>query len=65
MSLVVGPAARGDLPGIPSLLGASGLPPDGLEDHLGSTLVARESGSIVGIAVVGLHGPTRSCAPLP
>ncbi len=29
MSVVVGPAARGDLPGILSLLGASVLPPDG------------------------------------
>ena len=57
MSVVVGPAVRGDLPGIPSLLGARGLPPDGLEDHLGSTLVARESGRIVGSAAVELHGP--------
>ncbi len=57
MSVVVGPAGRGDLPEIPSLLGARGLPPDGLEDHLGSTLVARESGRIVGSAAVELHGP--------
>jgi amino-acid N-acetyltransferase len=39
------------------LLGARGLPPDGLEDHLGSTLVARESGRIVGSSAVELHGP--------
>ena len=57
MSFAVGPAARGDLPGIPALLGVSGLPPDGLEDHLGSTLVARESGRILGSAAVELHGP--------
>ncbi len=57
MSAVVGPAVRGDLPGIPSLLGARGLPSDGLEDHLESTLVARESGRIVGSAAVELHGP--------
>jgi amino-acid N-acetyltransferase len=57
VSVVVGPAARGDLPRILSLLGASGLPPDGLEDHLGSTLVARESGRILGSAAVELHGP--------
>ena len=57
MSAVVGPAAREDLPGILSLLGVSGLPPDGLEDHLGSTIVARESGRVVGSAAVELHGP--------
>ena len=56
MSVVVGPAARGYLPGVPSLHGASGLPPDGLEDHLGSTLVARESGGILDSAAVELHG---------
>jgi amino-acid N-acetyltransferase len=57
VSVVVGPAVREDLPRIPSLLGARGLPPDGLEDHLGSTLVAQESGRIVGSAAVELHGP--------
>ena len=57
MSVVVGPAGRGDLPEILALLGASGLPPDGLEDHFGSTLVAREFGRVVGSAAVELHGP--------
>jgi amino-acid N-acetyltransferase len=58
VSVVVGPAAREDLlPKTLSLLGAYGLPPDGLEDHLWSTLVARESGRVVGSAGVALHGP--------
>ena len=57
MSVVVGPAAREDFPDILSLLGASGLPPNGLEDHLGSTLVARESGRVVGSAAIELYGP--------
>ncbi len=57
MSAVVGPADREDLPEILSLLGASGLPPDGLEDHFGSTIVAWDSGRVVGSAAVELHGP--------
>lgn len=52
----VEPAARGDLPEILALLEANGLPPDGLEDHLGSAIVAREAGRVVGSAAVGLYG---------
>ena len=57
MSVGVEPAKRGDLPGILALLGANGLPPDGLEEHLEGTLVAREAGRVVGSAAVELYGP--------
>jgi amino-acid N-acetyltransferase len=43
------------LPGILSLLEESGLPEDGLEDHLGPALVAREGGRVVGSAALELH----------
>lgn len=56
MNVSVEPAVRGDLPEILALLEANGLPPDGLEDHLGSTLVAREEGRVVGSAAVELYG---------
>jgi amino-acid N-acetyltransferase len=51
----IGPAAREDLPGILSLLEERGLPEDGLEDHLGTALVAREGGRVVGSAALELH----------
>jgi amino-acid N-acetyltransferase len=52
----IGPAAREDLPGrLLSLLEESGLPEDGLEDHLGTALVAREGGRVVGSAALELH----------
>jgi amino-acid N-acetyltransferase len=51
----IGPAVREDLPGILSLLEESGLPEDGLEDHLGTALVAREGGRVVGSATLELH----------
>jgi hypothetical protein len=50
-------AVRGDLPGVLSLLEENGLPPDGLEDHLATTLVAREGERVVGSAAVELYGP--------
>ena len=51
----IGPAFREDLPGILSLLEESGLPEDGLADHLGTTLVAREGARVVGSAALELH----------
>jgi amino-acid N-acetyltransferase len=41
---------------IADLLTASGLPLDGLEPHLGSAIVAREAGGIVGCAALELYG---------
>ena len=40
-----------------SLLEENGLPEDGIEDHLSTTLVAREAGRVVGSAAVELYGP--------
>jgi len=51
----VGPAAREDLPKILSLLEEGGLPPDGIEDHLGTALVAREGERVVGCAALELY----------
>ena len=61
----VEPAVREDLREIRVLLEANRLPPDGIEDHLGSTLVAREAGRVVGSAAVEVYGssaPLRSVA---
>jgi len=41
---------------IAGLVTASGLPLDGLEPHLGSAIVAREPGGIVGCAALELYG---------
>jgi len=38
-----------------ALLSQSRLPPDGLEQHLGTTLVARQEGRIVGSAALELY----------
>lgn len=56
MSVEVGRASRRDLREISSLLEANGLPPDGLDGHLETTLVAREAGRIVGSAAVEPYG---------
>ena len=53
----VEPAAHEDLPQILALLEANGLPPAGLADHLGGTLVARSAGRVVGSAAVEMYGP--------
>ena len=57
MSVVFEPAVREDLAEVRALLGASGLPTDGLGEHLESTLVAREEDRVVGTAAVELYGP--------
>src|SRR5207302_5298214 len=48
-------ATENDLPGILSLLAESGLPQDGLSDHLETTLVAIDNGRIVGSAALELY----------
>lgn len=53
---------------IADLVTGSGLPLDGLEPHLGSTIVAREPAGIVGCAALELYGPDallRSVAVAP
>jgi len=57
MPLDITPAAPTDLPAILALLDASRLPRAGIEDHVASTLVARQdSGVVVGTAALELYG---------
>jgi amino-acid N-acetyltransferase len=53
----IGPARRDELPRILALLEEAGLPTDGLEDHLSTTLVARGDGRILGSAAIEPYGP--------
>ena len=53
----IGPACRDELPRILELLEEVGLPPDGLANHLSTTLVARGDGRVVGSAALELYGP--------
>ena len=53
----IGPARREELPQILELLDEAGLPQDGLENHLSTTLVARLEGRVVGSAALELYGP--------
>ena len=50
------PAAPADLPAIVELLTASKLPCAGIEDHVASTLVARQEPGVVGTAALELYG---------
>src|SRR5258708_10544908 len=48
-------AAPADLPAIVELLAASKLPRAGIEDHVASTLVARQDSGVVGTAALELY----------
>jgi len=48
-------ASEKDLQGVLSLLAESGLPQDGLSDHLATTLVATDNGHIVGSAALEVY----------
>jgi len=48
-------AQDGDVDGVRRLLTASGLPLDGLDDHLATLLVARDAGRIVGSAALEVY----------
>ena len=48
-------ASEDDLQGVLSLLAESGLPQDGLSDHLATTLVATDNGHIVGSAALEVY----------
>ena len=48
-------AQDGDAEGVRRLLTASGLPLDGLDDHLATLLVARDAGRIVGSAALEVY----------
>ena len=56
MTASIEPARATDLPAILALLGRSGLPQDGLSDHLATTLVARAGQRVVGSAALELYG---------
>ena len=56
MAVVIEAAHVDDLPAILALLQKSGLPQDGLSDHVATTLVAREDHAIVGSAALELYG---------
>jgi N-acetylglutamate synthase-like GNAT family acetyltransferase len=52
----IGQAQAGDFPAVPALLEEHGLPQDGLEAHLGTMLVARQHGQVVGSAALERYG---------
>jgi amino-acid N-acetyltransferase len=58
MAVVIEPARVNDLPALFALLEQSGLPQEGLSDHLSTTLVAREDQGIVGSAALEIYGKT-------
>src|SRR5262245_64718992 len=55
MTITIGPACPGDLPAVLALLERSGLPQDGLSEHLATTLVARDGDAIVGSAALEVY----------
>jgi amino-acid N-acetyltransferase len=57
IDIAIQPATAADLTAVLSLLQQNGLPPDGLDGHVGSLLVARQAGAIVGSAALELYGP--------
>ena len=56
MPPVIAPAARADLPAILELLDQSKLPRAGLDEHVTTTLVAKEGKRLVGTAALELYG---------
>ena len=53
----IGRASPRELPQVLELLKEGSLPPDGLEEQLSTTLVARLEGRVVGSAALELYGP--------
>jgi amino-acid N-acetyltransferase len=56
MAIALATVTDSDLPAILTLLEASRLPVAGIREHLGSALVARENGKLVGCAAVEIYG---------
>jgi amino-acid N-acetyltransferase len=54
--IVIEPARAADFAGVLDLLRHNRLPPDDLERHLATTLVARSDGAVVGSAALELYG---------
>ena len=55
-TITVGAARPSDLPAVLALLERSGLPQEGLADHLATTLVARSGDEVVGSAALEVYG---------
>ncbi len=56
MDVLIEPTHAGDLPEVLALLERSGLPRDGLRDHIAAALVARSGARVVGSAALELYG---------
>src|SRR5262245_53687185 len=56
MTITIGAARDSDLPAVLALLERSGLPPDGLSEHMVTTLVARSGDAVVGSAALEVYG---------
>lgn len=50
------PARSADWPSVTTLLRDSGLPLDGLEEHLAATIIARDASSLLGCAALEVYG---------
>jgi amino-acid N-acetyltransferase len=56
MNLSIEPARPDDFAAVAALLEQSGLPKDGLADHLATAIVARDDGRVVGSATLEMYG---------
>lgn len=66
--ITIEPAGEATLPALLSLLAASGLPPEGLSEHLPTALIARDNDQVIGSAALELYGSSallRSVAVAP
>ena len=55
------PATAADLPDVLQLLRASGLPLEGLADHIGTLLIARQDETVVASAALELYRDGALC----
>jgi N-acetylglutamate synthase-like GNAT family acetyltransferase len=55
-AITIAAARNSDLPAVLALLERSGLPQEGLADHLATTIVARSGDAVVGSAALELYG---------
>jgi N-acetylglutamate synthase-like GNAT family acetyltransferase len=55
-SITIAVARNSDLPALLALLEQSGLPQEGLADHLATTIVARSGDAVVGSAALEVYG---------
>ena len=56
MNLVIEPLHSADLPSLLGLLERSGLPLDGVSDHLATALVVRDHEEVVGSTILEVYG---------